>query len=177
MEINKFNKVYSKKSVSDLLEQLLNHRITGSTLEKEWYEALKIHLTQREIKQEERRLFEKILDSAPEVLKKEIQQIKIEILSTKEELSIAKSRNLVIEPLNIKSAGRSIKNVVYSTLIITLLAVVAFLTVSSSKDLETVKSIFILIGLLSFACNIFILFQLYSAGDNLEKSVKEIEEK
>jgi hypothetical protein len=177
MEINKFNKVYSKKSVSDLLEQLLNHRITGSTLEKEWYEALKIHLTQREINQEERKIFEKILDSAPEVLKNEIQYIKIEILSTKEEMSKAKSRNLFIEPSHIKSAGKSIKNVVYATLFLTILAVVSFLIMSSSKDLETVKNISILIGLLSFSCNIFIMFQLFSVGDNLEKSVKEIEEK
>lgn len=41
MENNKYNKYYSKKAVSVLIGQIISHRITGATIDKEWYEALK----------------------------------------------------------------------------------------------------------------------------------------
>lgn len=71
MENNKFNKFYSKKSVKELLGQLRSHRITGSTLDKDWYEGLKQHLKERDITEEERKIVEHILSADPEILKTE----------------------------------------------------------------------------------------------------------
>lgn len=71
MKNNKFNKFYSKKSVKELLGQLRSHRITGSTLDKEWYEGLKQNLYEREITAEERKIVEHILSADPEILKTE----------------------------------------------------------------------------------------------------------
>ncbi len=71
MENNKFNKFYSKKSLKELLEQLRLHRITGSTLDKEWYEGLKQHLYERDMSEEERKIVEHILSTDPEILKTE----------------------------------------------------------------------------------------------------------
>ena len=71
MENNKFNKFYSKKSVKELLGQLRSHRITGSTLDKEWYEGLKQHLYERDITEEERKIVDHILSAEPEILKTE----------------------------------------------------------------------------------------------------------
>ena len=71
MENNKFNKFYSKKTVKVLLGQLRSHRINGSTLDIEWYEGLKQHLSERDITDEERRIFEHILSADTEILKTE----------------------------------------------------------------------------------------------------------
>ena len=65
MEDNKFNKFYYKKSISELIKVLQSHRITGSTLDKEWYEALKIHLSERELDESSRMVVEKILNTDP----------------------------------------------------------------------------------------------------------------
>ena len=61
MEDNKFNKFYSKKSTSDLIEQIRAHRINGYGLDKEWFEALILHLSERDISTEERQTVNNIL--------------------------------------------------------------------------------------------------------------------
>ena len=78
MENNKFNKFYSKKSVIDLIEQIRSHRITGSTIDKDWYEALIKHLTERDITDEERKIVDHILSANPEILKQDEEQWRIE---------------------------------------------------------------------------------------------------
>ncbi|MSP70358.1 MAG: hypothetical protein EXR20_08805, partial [Bacteroidetes bacterium] len=60
-----------------------------------------------------------------------------------------KIKNGVIDPSNIISAGKAIKNVVYATLIMITIAVISFLIVSSSRDMGTIKNTYIFIGLLS----------------------------
>ena len=74
MENNKFNKFYSTKSVNELLEKLRSHRITGSTLDKEWFEGLKQHLIERDITDEERKILEHILSAELEILMTEVAQ-------------------------------------------------------------------------------------------------------
>ncbi|MFN4074686.1 MAG: hypothetical protein ACK4HC_02125 [Cloacibacterium sp.] len=71
MENNKFNEFYSKKSVEELIEQLRTHRISGNFLDKEWYEALKKHLSERDISDEEKAIVEHILLTEPEILEKQ----------------------------------------------------------------------------------------------------------
>ncbi len=80
---------------------------------------------------------------------------------------------LAINPTNIISAGRNIKSVVYVVLVMIVFAVIAVLTVNSSRNLDTIKNTYLFLGVVSLICNIIILFQLHSAGDNLEKSVIE----
>ncbi len=74
MENNKFNKFYSSKPVSELIGQLRSYRITGSTLDKEWYEALKTHLSERVISTEERKLVDNILSAETDTLRTEEKQ-------------------------------------------------------------------------------------------------------
>jgi hypothetical protein len=83
-----------------------------------------------------------------------------------------KIKNEIIEPSNIIKAGKAIKNVVYTTLFMITIALIAFAILSSSRDTETIKNTYVFIGLLSLVSNFIILFQLYSAGDSLEKSAK-----
>lgn len=112
-------------------------------------------------------LKENQFNSYEEFFEKEI----VSIQKVKSAERTLKIKNSVIEPSNIISAGKAIKNVVYTTLIMITIAVIAILIVSSSKDMNTIKNTYIFIGLLSLVCNIIILVQLYSAGDSLEKAV------
>jgi hypothetical protein len=165
MENNKFNKFYSKKSVRDLMKQLLSQRITGSTLDNEWYDALKIHLVQRELNQDERKIFEKILETEPEKLKQEQQQITNDIKRFKETLS-----NFTLKKSGINAAGTSLKNIVYTAIVLILCTTIGIFISATSEDLETIKNTYIFLGILSLICNILILNSLYTAGEHLENS-------
>ena len=112
-------------------------------------------------------LKENQLNSYEEFIENEI----VSIQNAKSSEKILKIKYAVNDPSNIILAGKAIKNVVYTTLILITIAVIAFLIVSSSTDIKTIKNTYISIGLLSLICNIIIMFQLYSAGDSLEKSV------
>ena len=48
---------------------------------------------------------------------------------------------------------------------------IGVLFAASSKDTQTIMNTYMILGIASLVCNIIILFQLYSAGDNLENSV------
>jgi len=71
MDNNKFNKFYAKKPISELIVQLRTHRITGTTMDKEWYEGLIAHLKERELSPETRKLIDNILSTDPETLRNE----------------------------------------------------------------------------------------------------------
>lgn len=173
MENNKFNKFYSKKSVSELIEQLRSHRITGSTLDKDWYEALKIHLSERDISPNTRRTVNHILSEDFDKERESLNKQKIEFEKRQKKQNHS---NLIINPTYIVSAGRNIKSVVYVVLAMTLSVVGAILTASSSTNPDTIKNTYLFLGAASLTCNIIILFTLHSAGDNLENSVYQKEE-
>ncbi len=173
MENNKFNKFYSKKPVAELIEQLRSHRITGSTLDKDWFEALKKHLTEREISTEERQTVIHILSDD---FIKEVESTKKQKIELEKEQETQNISNLIINPSNIISAGRNIKSVVYVVLVMTLFAIIAILTASNSTNPDTIKNAYLFLGAASLICNIIILLQLHSAGDNLENSVYKKEE-
>jgi hypothetical protein len=82
------------------------------------------------------------------------------------------SSNSFKEPIPLSDSCKAIKSVVYVTLIMILSAVFAFMIVSSSKDIDTIKNTYVFMGILSLICNIIILIQLFTAGDNLVKSVE-----
>ena len=163
----KFNKFYSKKPVSEVIEELRSLRITGSRLDKDWYEALKIHLSERDISTEERQTVNHILS---EDFDKELSLNKQKNEFEKGQRTHNHS-NLIIDPTKIISAGRNIKSVVYVVLVMTLLAIIAILTANSSRDLDTIKNAYFFLGAASLICNPIILILLHSAGDNLENSV------
>ena len=78
----------------------------------------------------------------------------------------------VINQNNILSAGRAIKSVVSLIVVMFVFTVFAAIIANTSRDVNTIKYAYIFIALLSLICSTIILVKLYSAGDNLVKSVK-----
>jgi hypothetical protein len=168
MENNRFNKFYSKKYVRDLIVELRTHRITGNTLDKEWYEGLKKHLSERDITYEERKIVDHILSATSEVLKQDEEQFAIEKERLKE---IAfNSSNSALKKSGINSAGTSLKNIVYAAILLIFFTTIGIFISVSSTDPETIKNTYLFLGVVSLICNISILYNLYSAGDHLENS-------
>ena len=141
MENNKFNKYYSKKPVSDLIVQLRTHRITGSTLDKEWYEGLKKHLSERDITDEERKKVDHILSANPEILKTDEEQFAIEMKRLKE--IAVNSSNISVKKSGINAAGKSLKNIVYAAILLILFTTIGIVISVSSKDPETIKNTYL----------------------------------
>jgi len=67
-------------------------------------------------------------------------------------------------------AGKAIKAIVYTILIMILIAFLIILIIfnSNAAEDESLKSIYSIIGFLGVFLNIYILYSLYKAGDNLE---------
>ena len=168
MENNKFNKFYSKKSVVDLIEQIRSHRIKGNTMDKDWYEALIKHLSERDITDEERKKVDHILSANPEILKTDEEQFAIEMKRLKE-IAI-NSSNISLKKYGINAAGKSLKNIVYAAILLILFTTIGIFFSVSSKDPETIKNTYLFLGIVSLIFNISILYNLYSAGDHLENS-------
>lgn len=175
MENNKFNKFYSKKPVAELIKQIRDHRINGNRLDKEWFEALKVHLSEREISYEEKQIVNHLLSDEFDPIK-ELETLNNHKIESKNVDKTQNNCNLMINPTNIISAGRNIKSVVYVVLVMTLFALIAILTANISKNINTIKNAYLILGVASLIGNIIILFQLHSAGDNLENSVYKKEE-
>lgn len=166
MENNKYNRFYSKKLVSELLQQFLMHKITGSGIDKVWHDALIIHLNERNLTQEERNLLIKITETPAEVLKNEQQDYLIKIQGKnriENEISIA---DLKLSEIN--KAGKSLKRIAYFGIYLIVLTVIAIFISFASKDLDTIRYAYILLGTVSFLFYLLILNSLYEAGENLE---------
>jgi len=168
MENNKFNKFYSKKSVIDLIEQIRSHIIKGNTMDKDWYEALIKHLSERDITDEERKKVDHILSANPEILKTDEEQFAIEMKRLKE--IAVNSSNISLKKSGINAAGKSLKNIVYAAILLILFTTIGIFLSVSSKDPESIKNTYLFLGIVSLICNISILYNLYSAGDHLENS-------
>jgi hypothetical protein len=79
---------------------------------------------------------------------------------------------IIANPTNISSAGKSLKAIVYSSLILMGCFFIGLLVAFNTSSAKTLKNTYILIGFASIILNIIILVSLYNAGDNLENSVK-----
>jgi hypothetical protein len=90
-----------------------------------------------------------------------------------EKQTLVTNSNLIIDPNNIVKAGKSIKAVVYMILIMILVTSIGLVIANKATELKSVMNVYIFLGITSIVCNIVILYNLYSAGDNLEKSVKK----
>lgn len=163
MENNKFNKFYIKKPVTELIEKLRSHRTTGTTLDEEWYQALKTHLSEREISPDEKESVDHILSDDFIKELETFEKQKIEVDKNKNNKS-----NIVINPNNIVAAGKAIKSVVYSILTMIISTLIELVIVNTSPDINVIKNTHIILGVVCFICSIIILMQLYTAGDDLE---------
>ena len=165
MKNSNFNTFYSTKPVAELIEQLWYHRNKVKKIDKEWFVALKVHLSEKEMLTLDKEWFEalKVHLSEREMStedRKAVNHILSEINSS--DNSLAKS--------GINAAGKSLKNIVYTVIILILCATVGIFISVNSSDLETIKNTYIFLGIVSLICNLLILSSLYSAGDHLENS-------
>lgn len=87
-----------------------------------------------------------------------------EFLKKEEQLNY---KNKVIDPSHIISAGKAIKDVVFTAFIMISFGIILSLLGSVSGE----EIAFILGGLSTLVCNIIILYKLHTAGNKLEKSV------
>lgn len=161
MENNKFNKFYSKKSVSDLIVKLRTHRIRPH-LDKEWFEGLKKHLSERDITDEERKIVEHILSLNSEEIEQEEEKRLRDVAINSSNISIRKS--------GINAAGKSLKHIVYAAVLLILFTTFGIIISVTSKDPEKIQLTYLFLGIISLVCNISILISLYLAGDHLENS-------
>ena len=72
--MNKFDKFYSKKNLDELMQDILQHRVEGDRINKEWYDALLIHLQTRELTALQRKELDYILNTEPDILKENLSQ-------------------------------------------------------------------------------------------------------
>ena len=74
MEDNKFNQEFSSESVSALIVQFRAYKTAGYSLKSKWAKAIIQHLSERELTEEERKLFDHILSSTPTTLRDESEE-------------------------------------------------------------------------------------------------------
>lgn len=175
MDKNKFNKFYSKKTITQLIEQLRDHRIYGNIMDEEWFEALKIHLMEREISFEESQKIIYLLSDEFDPIK-ELEILKNQKTELDKLQTTGIDKNLTINPTKIISAGKNIKSIMYVILVVNLVAIISIWTAINSSDPETFKKVYLFLGAATLISSIIILFLLHSAGDNLENSVYKKEE-
>ncbi len=161
--------------VTELIKELRTHIITGNRLDKEWFEALKIHIIERELSTEERQTINHILSDEFDPIK-ELESFNKQEIEFEKRQKRQNHSNLIINPTKIISAGKNMKSVVYFVLILTLSAVGAILTAISSTNPDTIKNAYTFLSIATLICNIIILNLLHSAGDNLENSFYQKEE-
>ena len=169
--MNKFDKFYSKKGTEELIQQILSHKTFENTIDKEWYEALLVHLQSRELTDNQKNKLDYILKTDSETLK-------IENMSEEQKAEIIKEKiniedNLRVIPSGIVEAGKSLKNVVYVILVSLIISLIIVIMLFNTYNMSDAKTYYIILSATMFIGNIIILFQLYSAGDNLEKSVQQ----
>ena len=96
------------------------------------------------------------------------EQISVENQRLKENASNSLNRSL--EKTSINSAGTSLKKVVFTAVLSILLTILGISISFNLKDPETIKNAYSFIGIVNLICYIFILTNLYNAGDHLENS-------
>ncbi len=178
MENNKYNDFYSGKSVEELISQLKLHRITGNTLDEKWYEALKVHLSQRNLTEAEHERVEHILSANPDTLELENQQEEKLKESEKEDYVLIDSFKIITVGKNLQSISRII---LIGFLLNIILTGIIFSYLAGSKqdfgqvyqNLNNINTITIIMGIFNFIIVIRIADDFDKAGDNLFKSVQK----
>jgi hypothetical protein len=163
MENNKYNKFYSTKSTTELLESLREHRQSRTgIMDSKWYDALLLHFKDRELTNEETSELEYLLSE--EFTKKtsnEWSEYERKNLQLKEE----QSKNFELSPEHIEEAGRELRAIA----IISFLSIGIGVSVFFVQEPNTQKLLAFIIAFFS----LINLGKLYSAGNLLIKSVKK----
>jgi hypothetical protein len=168
MQNNKFNIFFLKKPESELIQSLLSHTLTGNTLEPEWYNALIIHLKERELNEEFNNVYERILNTSPTILKLQEEELLIKLRTLNKTES--NTSGLVLKSSGNYEAGKSLKNVVYIIILWILFSIIGVFVSITSKDFEVIKYAYIFTGIGGFICLVMLLLSVYNAGNNLQKS-------
>lgn len=163
--MNKFDKLYSQKSTAELLEKILGQRIHGDRMEAAWYDGLVAHLRQRQLTEEQAKLFQQLLSANPAELRhlEEHYKKQNEALADNEVLQSTR----YIDPSGIIAAGKSLKYMAVLIVFVQVIGIV-MLCIGSMHAYELLPGL----GMVVMGCGIVALILLYSAGKNLEKSVK-----
>jgi hypothetical protein len=164
------NEVYGKKPVIELIEMLRYHKIRGSIVDKQLYEALRIHLSEREITKDEKEALNRILFDHLETTSETNEN---HLIPSSEE-NINKSNN-TINPDNIVATGKALKAMFGWILIMIICNTIGvFIIFNSLTEINPIeyKQVYKILGAINLICSIIILNNLYTAGDNLEKSIK-----
>lgn len=77
----------------------------------------------------------------------------------------------VISPYNILLAGESIRAIGGGIVLIFIVGVIGFVTLFNSNDPDYIMAIYIIISLIIFVIIMYIIKEIYRAGDLLIKSV------
>ena len=125
--MNKFDKFYSKKKLDELIQDILQHRIEGDRISKEWYDALLIHLQTRELTDLQRKKLDYILKTEPDILKENLSQQVGETTSVKAPNNTISKNS---EPKN--TAIDTLKSVAFVALILGIFgAIIIWVTIGT----------------------------------------------
>ncbi len=89
--MSKFDDFYSKKPISELLEKFRIGKISPESIDREWYEALLLHLQKRDMTSEQKNEFDRIVYSDLETLKatlKDSQSLQMEHAKTESNFAV-----------------------------------------------------------------------------------------
>jgi hypothetical protein len=93
-------------------------------------------------------------------------------LEEKSKTKFNEGKRVMVNPFHIVGAGRSLKSIVYNVIALIACQTMGGLLCLSSRDKGTILWTAILFGLLSLLCLVFVLLNLYTAGNHLENSVE-----
>lgn len=175
--MSKFDDFYSKKSVAELLEKLRATRLTPVTMDKEWYDALIIHLNERQLSESEKKMMEQILSADLDSLKtdKEMEQT----------LRAEKDNSASISSGNSSEAGRytALKTVVgfLSVLgyIVILVGIIALIYLASNGQapvgfVALVISVVIALPLLAYSNLIYVFIHIEYNTRKTREEIKKL---
>lgn len=169
MENNKYDEFYITKSTNELIQQLRFNKINGGSFLNDWHEALINHLKNRVLSNDEKDLFEHILNTDPSQLKIEGNK-KADLINTKVDEII--KDEIPIKTTLIAEAGKALKNIVYLILFMIITLFFWVLVAPSFEETNEITVAYTVMGVINVICSLVSLTLLYNAGENLVKSVK-----
>jgi hypothetical protein len=76
-----------------------------------------------------------------------------------------------VNPFHIRAVGRALKDIVWIVFLLTIVLILNAIVIITARTYEVSANWYMIMCVISLAGNISILWKLYSAGNNLEKSV------
>jgi hypothetical protein len=163
MEWNKYNEFYYKKSFTELIDILRSHRVNIITLDKDWFEALLLHIKDRSLSEEEKEILSYTLSTDPIILK----------AKTEQQNDTAGLKLILSSPELIISAGKALKNIALLLSIFWSGSILLIIIIMNSQNINAQISTYYILGALSVIVTFILISLLYSAGKNLENSITE----